>query len=198
MKAIIFVLVLAFVALAQQVNYTYGLKTVSGDAWDGDGISFIDTTTGTTNLIIVDLNDFYFVDPDPYIVGDTSGTEKGNSSRLNIGTFYTYWDNQGTASPTTDSLLYTMKVYPGVYTTDSRAVAGLKWGTAVLVDSVVGINDTFTQSNVYLHSTLGKSFPAEVIKIELAPVGRKGCDDSTKVNWRFAYPAIHQVYKEKK
>ena len=195
MKAIIFVLVLAFVALAQQINYTWGLKKTSGDAWSGDGITYIDTTTGTTNDIIVVLDDYFLNDFNPAIYD--SATALASSDYFYLGTFYSYWDNQGAAS-TTDSMKYTIKAYPGIFTTDTKAISGVKYGTAITLETISRIADYYTASNVYLSTTLGKAIPPDVIKIELAPTGDIDTDDSTKVNWRFAYPAIHQVYKERK
>jgi hypothetical protein len=195
MKAFILVLFLAFVAYGQQVNSTWGLKT-SGDAWDGAGITYIDTTTGTTNDIVIDIDDYFFVDANPLFSDDS--VIIGSSDRALVGTFYSYWDNQGTASAATDSLLYTIKAYPGIYTTDSKAVSGVKYGSAITLETIAVINDYYTELNVYLDSSIGKAIPPEVLKIELAPSGDSDCDDSTKVNWVFRYPAIYKVHKERK
>jgi len=181
MKAILFILIFAFVAFGQQINSTWGVKATSGDAWDGDGLAYIDTTTGTTNDIIVDIDDFY----------------KAYDDSL-LGTFYTFFNNEGTASPTTDSLKYTIKAYPGVYADDSKSVANIEWGTAVTLETIAEAGDYLAANNVYIHASLSNSFPPEVVKFEIAPVGSANCDDSTHVSWAYRYPAIYKVHEERK
>ena len=177
-------------AFSQQLNYTSGRTTPGGALWSNDGITYIDTLTGTTNDIIVDLDDYalgYDINP----VATTDSANTGyllNSNRFVLGTFYCYFDNQGTGSPTTDSVLYTIKVYPGVYTSENKAISGLKYGTAVTLETIRVVNDYLSINNVYVHATKYKHFPPEAIKIEIAPIGDADCDDSTKVNWRMVYP----------
>jgi len=142
MKVILFVLVFAFVAMAQQVNYTWGVKSTSGDAWDGAGLAYIDTTTGTTNDIVVDLNDFYQAYDDSL-----------------LGTFYVFFNNEGTGSPTTDSLKYTIKAYPGLYANDAKSVASIEWGSAVTIETIAEAGDYLAANNIYIHASLGKSYP---------------------------------------
>ncbi len=201
MRTIILILLLSLLAITQQVNYTWGKKT-SGLDWSGAGIALMDTTSGTTNDIVIDLNDFYFTDPNPLAVADSGAGSaplvSNNSDRLYLGTFYTNFDNVGAASPTTDSVLFTIKAYPGVYSTASKAVSGIKYGVAVTLETIRKAGDYYSANNVYIHATLSKSFPPETIKLEIAPIGVKEADDSTNVHWRFAYPAIHQQQKEHK
>lgn len=197
MKVIWFVLLLASFVFAQQMNYTSGLKKTSGDLWTNEGITYIDTTTGTTNDILIDLQDYLFAGDINPLVNDDSAVVAINSNRFYVGTFYVLFDNQGTASPTTDSLKYTIKAYPGIYTTESKTVAGAKYGTAVTLETVKVHNDYFSINNVYLHATKYKHFPSELIKLELAPVGSKNCDDSTQVNWRFVYPQVIKTSSER-
>lgn len=208
MRTIIFILLLSLLAIAQQVNYTWGLKT-SGLDWSGAGITRIDTTTGTTNDIVIDLNDFYWMDVYPVETNATADFGSGgdstfaaalyaNSTRYYVGTFFTNFDNVGSASPTTDSVLFTVKAYPGVYSTASKAVSGVKYGVAVTLQTIREAGDYFAANSVYIHASLAKSFPPEVIKLEIAPIGVSDADDSTNVNWRFAYPALYQVHKERK
>jgi hypothetical protein len=208
-KIILLVLILSIPILAQQVNYTWGVKA-DGSAYDGAGLVYIDTTRNTTNDIYVDISDYYPFEPNPYMVSytgassDTVGldslyyAEFNNSSRATFGTFFCSFDNQGTANPTTDSVLFTIKVYPGVYTTASKSLAGVYWGSAVTLETVERINDYFSINNVYVHSTKYKTFPPEVLKFEIAPIGRSGADDSTSVAWRYAYPAIYHVHEVQK
>jgi len=199
MKAFILVFAMAFLVFGQQINYTYGVKKTSGDAWDGNGLLYIDTTRTTTNDIIIDLNDYFFVDANPVALGDSSDDIIGNSDNALIGTFYCYFDNEGTASPTTDSLKYTIKAYAGIYTDDSRSVANIKYhATAVTLETLAAVGDQYTINNVYVEASLGKTIPPEVIKIEIAPVASSNGDDSTHVSWRFAYPAIYKVHQERK
>ena len=98
----IFLLLLTFGLSAQQINYTYGKQTPSGVNWPGNGIVYIDTTSGTTNNIIVDLNDYYFLDWYPLetnatgdfgVGGDSTlaAALYGNSTRFYCGTFYCYF-----------------------------------------------------------------------------------------------------------
>jgi hypothetical protein len=180
MQKIILLLLLFLTVLAgaQQINYTYGLQTPSAAAWNGNGIVYIDTTTGTTNDIIVDLNDFYWLDPFPTVISfDSAGsaTLYSNSTRYYLGTFYCMFDNQGSVSPTTDSVLFTIKSYPGVYHSASQPISGIKWGTAVTLQTIKEVNDYMSVNNV-----------------------DSDADDSTGVYWRFAYPAIYQTAKERK
>ena len=208
----LFILLLAFGLQAQQLNHTQGVQTPSGAAWDGSGLgAYIDTTAGTTNNIIVDLNDFFLQDIFPTVTNTTGDISVSgdsvyaaalysNSTRLFLGTFYTFFDNVGTKSPTTDTLLYTIKVYPGVYSTASKSISGVKWGTAVTLQTMTAIRgDYLAVNNVYIHASAVKPLPPEVIKLEIAPASKNTAkDDSTLVHWDYVYPAIHQVYKERK
>lgn len=195
-KIFVLLLALAVPLMAQQVNYTYGVNLAGAD-YGGAGLVYIDTTTGTTNNIYVDINDFYWIDVNPLRTNDTTGAVLLNSDRSVFGTFYCNFDNQG-ADPTADSVLFTIKVYPGVYSTASKSLAMAKWGTAVTLETIEAIGDQFTVNNVYLHATKYKHFPPEVLKFEIAPIGRADADDSTAVHWRYAYPALLQVHKERK
>ena len=195
-----FILLFAFAFLtplfAQQMNYTSGLRAASGDLWTNDGLTFIDTTSSTNNYVIVDLSDYFWTaDINPLFSDDS--VVNINSDRFYVGTLYVLFDNQGVEAPTTDSLLYTISVAPGVYTTETRAVAGAKFGTAVTLETIETINDYLSINNVYLHASKYKFFPPEVIRFNIAPTGDKDCDDSTKVNWRFAYPQIYKSAAEK-
>lgn len=209
MRRYLFILFLSIGLYAQQINYTWGVKTPSGDDWAGNAITYIDTTTGTTNDFVFDLNDFYWLDAFPVETNATGDFGSGgdstlaaalysNSTRFFVGTFYGQFDNQGTGSPTTDSVLFTIKAYPGVYSGASKAISGIKYGTAVTLQTIRVVNDYFSANNVYIHSSLGKSMPPEVIKIEVAPIGTSDADDSTAFSWKFAYPAIYQQQKEHK
>jgi len=197
MKVLIFLLTLASFVFAQQMNHTSGFKTSSGDSWGNEGITFIDTTTGTTNDIIIKLNDWYpGFDINPY--NDTSGVVLLNSNLFYIGTFYVSFDNQGITAPTTDSLLYTIKAYAGMYNSSDKTIANIKWhGTAVTLETVATVNDYMAINDVYVHATKYKHYPPEVIKLEIAPSGSSGCDDSTAVDWNFTYPQIYQTDRER-
>jgi hypothetical protein len=221
-KLIVLLMLFAIPLFAQQLNYTWGCIQ-GGTAYDGAGLAFIDTTNGTTNDIYIDLNDWYpGFDINPLvsndvltitgssendsagvdsIYGSTTSTTIISSNLFYIGTFYVAFDNQGVGAPTTDSLKYTIKAYPGVHTAASRMFAGVDWGTAVTLETIATVNDYFSVNNVYVHATKYKHYPPECIKLEIAPTGgakTANCDDSTFVNWRFAYPAIYQVHKERK
>lgn len=188
-------LLLPLFIFGQQVNYTFGKKTPSGANWNGAGIVYLDKTAGTTNNIIVDLNDFYPLDIYP-AVGDTSGNAI-DGKYFYAGTFYAFFENQGTASPTTDSMLYTVKAYPGVYVGVNKPIASIKWGTAVTLETLRKVDEYMSVNNIYL-STTENALPPEVIKLEIAPINDNDIDDSTAVYWRVAYPAIYQYEKEKK
>jgi hypothetical protein len=192
MKILIFLLTFVSFCFAQQVNYTWGVKTPSGDAW-GAGLTYIDTTVGTTNNIIVDLKDYFLgFDISPAVTTDSANTSYLlTSERFYLGTFYCAFDNQGVA-PTADSLNYTIKVYPGVYNSDALAIASIHWGAAVTLETINVINDYLSVNNIYVHATKYKHFPPEVFKLEIAPIGYTGCDDSTAVDWRVAYPQVYQ------
>ena len=190
MRIYIFLILMVSFCYSQQYNFTSGVKTPSGAAWGNGGITFIDTTTGTTNNIIVDLADYYPYDVNPMY--DSTSSEVTSSSRMYIGTFYSYWDNQGTGQSATDSLKYTIKVYPGIYTTENKSVAGIKYGSAITLETISRVADYYSINSVYIHATKYKVHPPEVVKIELAPSGSANCDDSTKVNWRYVYPQLIQ------
>jgi len=197
-KLSLFVLFLLLTAplFAQQLNYTWGCIQ-GGTAYSGAGLTYIDTTTSTTTDIYIDLYDYWpGMDINPVVYD--SVTVLLASDHFTIGTFYVGFDNQGIESPTTDSVNFTIKVYPGIYTAASRMFAGVDWGTAVTLETIMTINDYFSINDVYIHATKYKTYPPECIKLEIAPAGRVGSDDSTFVNWRFAYPAIYQVNKERK
>ena len=223
-KLILFILILtvAIPVMAQQLNHTWGLKETSGDAWDGDGITFIDTTTGTTNVFIFDINDFspgFDINPlvsndvltitgssgdtvgVDSIYGSTTSTTNINSDRFYLGTFYAFFNNEGVKAPATDSLKYTVAVYPGVYADNAKSVASIEFGTAVTLETIATAGDYMSINNVYLHATKYKHYPPEVIKIVIAPTGgakSDACDDSTHVSWDFVYPAIYQIHKERR
>ncbi len=198
-KLIVLFLLLTVPLMAQQLDYSFGYIE-GGTAYSGAGLTFIDTTSGTTNNIYYDLNDYWLGNDISPLFSDDSVLNI-NSDRFIIGTFYCAFDNQGLKAPTTDSLKYTIKVYPGVYTTASKAFAAVDWGTAVTLETLETVNDQFTINNVYVHATKYKHYPPECIKIEIAPTGgakTANCDDSTFVNWQFVYPEIYQIYKERK
>lgn len=196
-KIISVLMILSMGLFAQQIKSTHGMNG-SGDDYDGTGLTYIDTTAGTTNNIIIDLNDWYPFDINPLFSDDS--VVIGNSTRLFIGTFYVTFDNQGTASPTTDSVTYTIKAYPAVAVDKAGSVASLDYGTAVTLETIEAINDYFAINNVYIHATKGKVIPPEFIKLEIAPIDRvtNGIDDSTYVNWMFRYPAIYNPYRYEK
>ncbi len=194
MKTIILLLTFISLAFSQQLNQVYGVKA-SGVSWD-TGLTFIDTTAGTTNDIIIDLADWYpGYDLNPLIYD--SVTVLFNSDRTFIGTFYVIFDNQGLKAPTTDSVLYTVKAYPGVYQSSTKTPATAKFGAAVTLETIATVDDYLSITEVYLKTAV-KLLPPEVIKLEIAPIDRKGNDDSTAVDWKFVYPAIYQTAKERK
>lgn len=184
-------LFLAFSAFGQKMVYDWGYTT--GGAKYTTGVT-LDTTTGTASNIVFYLGekDIFPFDINPLAVADSgAGTSaplvSTNSDRFYLGTFYCNFDNQGTASPTTDSILFTIKAYPGVLTQKTNLTSA-KWGTAVTLETIRVKNDYFSINNVYVHASKYKIFPPEVVKLEIAPIGDKDCDDSTFVSWRLVYP----------
>jgi hypothetical protein len=190
-----FIFLLSFV-LGQQINSTWGTN-LGGANFDGSGKTYLDTTRTTTFDLYFDIDDFYWADPFPYVI-DSIGNTMLYSERAVFGTFYGAFDTKGTKTPTADSVCYTIKAYPGVYTTASKALASADWGTAVTLETVACINDYFSINNVYVHATKYKHFPPEVIKIEIAVSTALGADDSTFFAWRYRYPAIYKVHDERK
>jgi hypothetical protein len=198
MYRILFFVLLPLLLFGQVLNFTSG-KNLSGDNWALTGIANIDTTAGTTNNIYIDLGDYYLNDLFPAIVYDTLARTAGdtvagvyvyaNSTYRCIGTFASYWDNWGVKAPTTDSVKFTIKAYPGWYTTANRALASAVFGTATTIRTIAAINHPNYLDNVWV-STNTKALPPELIKIELAPVDKKDADDSLAVFWRFVYPQL--------
>jgi len=195
MKKFLFVfLIMALPLFSQQINYTWGLQA-DGSYYTGNGITYIDTTTGTTNNIYVDLLDYYPIDYNPLFSDDSVVIV--NSDRMYIGTLYVNFDNKG-ADASNDSILFTIKAYPGIYTSSTKPLVGAAWGSAVTLETIARKGDYFSVNNVYLSSTKYKHLPPPLIKLEIAPIGRAGADDSTAVDWSFAYPAIYKVHEERK
>ena len=195
---------LPILAFGQQLNFTSGTN-LNGTDLNETGFTYLDTTAGTTNNAYFDLGDYYFsTDFYPIVAYDTlartagdtvSGSYVyGSSNYFYLGTLYTYWDFVGVKAPTTDSLKWTIKAYPGVYTTASRALASVKWGTAVTLRTTAEAGDEPFANNVYV-STVNKALPPEVIKIEFAPVDKKTNDDSLNVYWRLVYPQVVNPYE---
>jgi len=205
-KLILLVLILTLPIFAQQINYTWGVQ-LDGSDYGGAGETPAAKTSSYT--FYVDISDYYPIDMNPYVVSytaassDTVGLDSlyyavfNNSSRSVFGTLYMNFDNQG-AAPTADSVIYTISVYPGVYGTDNKSLAGAKWGTAVTLETVEETGDYFSINNVYVHATKYKTFPPEVLKFTLASINRNGWDDSTFVSWKYAYPAIYHPYSIQK
>ena len=209
MKKIIFILLIFTVPLvAQQLNHTWGTNLAGTEM---SKLTYIDTTAASTNSIYIDLNDFYpGYDINPLNItqtitgastNDSAGVDSiyvgtaavySNSDRQYVGTFYVYFDNQG-AAPTADSLHYTIAAAPGVYNSSTKSLANVDWGSNVTLESILKINDYLSINNVYLHATLKKSFPPEVIRLQInAPATTEvGLDDSTEVSWDFVYPAMY-------
>lgn len=193
MYRILFFVLLPLLVFGQVLNFTSGQK-LSGDNWALTGIANIDTSEGVTNNIYIDLGDYYFNDLFPVAMGDSTeaGDILSSSNYRFIGTFVSYWDNWGVKAPTTDSIKFTIKAYPGWYTTANRALASAKFGTAVTIRTIAAIADPNYLDNVYV-STTAKALPPELIKIELCPTGgakTAACDDSVAVFWRFVYPQL--------
>ena len=187
---------LPILAFGQQLNFTSGTN-LNGTDLNETGFTYLDTTAGTTNNAYFDLGDYYLgSDFFPVSMGDSTeaGDIYGSSNYFYLGTLYTYWDFVGAKAPTTDSLKWTVKAYPGVYTTASRALASVKWGGAVTLRTIAEAGDEPFANNVYV-STVAKALPPEVIKIEFAPVDKKTNDDSLNVYWRLVYPQVVNPYE---
>ena len=215
MKLILFVIFLLTFLGAQQIGSTTGTN-LNGDAWDRAGQ--IPAAKTSSYVAYFDIDDYYWWDANPLfsndvltitgsssdsvgvdsIYGSTTSTVAINSDRSVFGTLFVAFDNFGTASPTTDSVLYTISATPGVYTTNSRALASVDWGDAITLETVATINDYFSINNVYFHATKYKHFPPEVWKFTLASINRSGWDDSTKVRWTYRYPQVIKTVKERK
>ena len=200
-KIILLIMVMSVTAFSQQIKSAWGYDTW-GNARTGAAITYLDTATTTQEDFIFDIGDWYPFDIGPLVIdydadfgtgadSTLDGTVKNNSDRLYIGTFYGAFDCAGTASPTTDSVLYTIAVYPGVYTTASKSISSVDWGTAVTLETVEQAGDYFSINNVYVHASKYKHFPPEVLKISITDINRDGADDSVKFGYRFRYPAIY-------
>lgn len=192
MKKLIFILLIFTVPLvAQQLNHTWGTNLAGETLIE---IAHFDTTAAETNEIYVDLNDWYpGFDINP-LVNDDSAVVALNSDRMYLGTLYAGFDNWGTGSPTTDSLVnITINVAPGIYTSSAKSLAEVDWGTAVTLETIEVAGDYFAVNNVYIHATKYKTFPPEVIVFTINPPAttEPGCDDSTSVAWDFVYPAMY-------
>ena len=198
MKILIFLMAFVSFCFSQQLNYTWGMNSV-GTLYTGAETAYIDTTDDTYTDIMVDLSDYFWGnDIGPAVTTDSANTDYlMNSDRFILGTVYVNFDNQGTASPTTDSLHYTISATPGMYNTASRAVSGCKWGSAVTLETVDQAGDYLAINNVYLHATKYKHFPPEIIRLRIAPIDYAGLDDSTAVNWRFVYPQVIEEYGDR-
>lgn len=193
MKLLSFIFVFLFltgIAYTQQLDFTWGVKQ-SGTAWDGAGKVYLDTTAATSTDFYVDLSKYYpGFDLKPIYVD--SVTNLGDSDRQLIGTLYGYFDCQGTGSPTTDSVKYLIKVYPGVYATASRSIASAKFGTAITLETVLQAGDYLSIKGVYILDAV-KLLPPELIKVTVGPAATKvpAIDDSVAFYWRLVYPEVH-------
>lgn len=202
-KIVLFIMLLCLVVNAQQINYSLGLKTTSGDAWKLADITYLDTAT--TYDFIFDLNDHYLYDYNPLFVTEvltspdldsviSTSTVQVSSNLMYIGTFYANFDVVKAA----DSIIYKLDVFPGVFGTDNRAAAGIVWGDTLELETIRTIGDYFDIQNIYVHSTKYKHLPPEVIRIRLRDLVDSDQDDSIAFDWKFAYPAIIQTVKERK
>lgn len=182
--AICFLLALTFFVFGQKIVYDLGY-TASGSEYTAGAT--LDTVTGTaTNVIFYFAEkNWYPFDVNPLFAADTGGTVKINSDRFYIGTLYTYFD----ANLAADSIIYTIKAYPGVLTS-STSLATAKWGTAVTLETVRVAGDYMSINNVYVHASKYKHYPPEVLKIEFAPVADPDNDDLTAISWRLVYPVL--------
>ena len=207
MKKILFLLAfLVGFSMAQQIDFDNGYTT-SGVQYSGVGINsfinatdgsiyttgsaYLDTTGSTSVNWVFKLDELFYIDSNP------DGAEDVSKDAA-FGTMYTFFDNVG-ATPTLDSLLLTIKVYPGMYTTASKGISSIKYGDAVTLETVAKAGDYLSVKNVHLGAAFYKSFPPEVFKFEIAPIDTSsGKDDSTNVYVKFSKPTIHQVYKERK
>lgn len=187
-KIILLIMVLSVGVFAQQINSKWGYDTW-GNSRTGAAISYLDTAATTQEDFIFDIGDWYPFDVSPLFSDDS--VVNINSDRLYIGTFYGGFDTQGTAAPTTDSVLYYIKAYPGIYTTASKSISLVDWGTAITLETIAQAGDYFSINNVYVHASKYKHFPPEVLKIEITDIDRAGADDSVKFAYRFRYPAIY-------
>lgn len=195
-KIFLFLLILTVAGFSQQINHTVGTN-LAGTAVRS--IVYLDTTAATTNEIYVDLDDWYPIDLNPAVYD--SATALINSNLLWLGTFYVSFDNQGTGSPTTDSLAgITIKATPGIYTTASKSLASADWGSAITLETVRQAGDYFAINNVYVHATKYKLIPPELLRLQInAPAASDtDCDDSTAVYWKFSYPAIYHEHEVQK
>lgn len=196
MKTIILILLMGCFAFAQQLNYTWGYKQ-GGNAYDGSGQVYLDTTSTVSLDIYVDLANYHF-STDLFPVVMDSVTNLLSSDRSLIGTFFGFFDTQGTGAPTTDSVKYDIKVYPGVYANATRSFAGAKFGTAITLENVVQAGDYLSMKSVYVLDAV-KMFPPELIKITIDPADTKvpAIDDSVAFYWRLVYPEAYEVHQEK-
>ena len=205
MKKLIFILLFIIPIYAQQVNYTLGKKTTSGDAWKLSDITYLDTVAATTYTFVFDLNDYYLWDYNPLVISEvlsspaadsviSTTTTAISSNLMYLGTFYGYFN----CTNATDSLMFVISAYPGVYGVDTKSDAAIDFGDAITLETIRTVNDYLSINNVYIHATKYKLLPPEVIKIVISQTADEDKDDSISFDWKFAYPAlIHQV-KERK
>lgn len=195
-KVILFVLVLTVSLFSQQLNYTFGVDA-QGDALTGS-FTNLDSTGTTSYDIYLDLNDYYYVDPNP-LVHDTQDSDSTNaylasSDKAVLVTVYYYFD----VDAATDSLVGDWDASSGVYLTSNLTMAATKFdATPVKQADVSGADDIFGHINVYTES--GKLFPPEVLKITF-DVDPAAAEVSAGVDlyYRVVYPQIYKVHEERK
>lgn len=197
-KIILFLMVLCVGASAQQLNYTFGYDAV-GNALTGS-FTAVDTTGATDYTIIIKLDDYYPYDYNPAQYDSVTGLN--GSADHTIGSIWFYWD----VFAATDSCSFDVDAYAGVYGDANRTVAGVKWdATAVEVHNQTGTKgDVCDVARVYVEASAGKVLPPEIIKLVFDMDSIGNTDDavngvgSNAFYYRFVYPAIYQIHKERR
>ena len=199
MKKLILILlfILPLVLFGQQINHTWGYET-DGTAYTETGSVNVDSAASVTTIF--DMQDYFYLDYNPLVPND-SAVYALNSDRLNYGTFWYKFDLENA----TDSVMYTIKVYPGFMdyhpNDESRiTVANIDYSTTAttLVDTT---SDTWTTNdiqwtavNVYISDAEGKILPPEFLKVVI-DFQRLSCD-SVDVYKDFVYSAVYEEVQD--
>ena len=183
-RIILFLMILILPLFAQQTNHTWGYTT-AGAAYTQGGS--IDVDSAATTNIVLDLQDYYFMDFFPVAIYD-SNVVVLNSTRLFYGTFWLYVE----VETATDTTSINVNAYPGFTTyhpNDETRIntTNLTFGStasAVLNESAYTADDRqWFPINVYMNYTAGKFLPPEFIK--LAITFDTASNDSLDIYWDY-------------
>lgn len=195
MKKIIFLFLFVSIGFCQQINYTWGQKT-DGSWWNQTGSVNTDSTDEIT--IIFDFQDYWYLD---FVKADwDSVTSIANSNRQYIGTFWYQFD----AENATDSVVYVIKTYSGMWKYDDGDENRIESGEYLFSTTATTVVDTQRAKgdiqaefvNLYVDAStddngvVTKHLPPELLKVVM-DFGTNS-NDSLDVYWNFAYPAIYE------